>query len=287
MCLCSKTLLLCKGNHCLWSRQSPPEWPLCHQLATRLSCHSHQATAEDLRQFQLFMVNQGASCITINATITGLRFLFEKTLERHDALNKMSMVYEPRKLPVILSPNEITRLIDATTNLKYKTAFSVAYGAGLRTSEITHLAVTDIDSENMVIHVHQGKGQKDRLTMLSPTLLALLRHWWSVGRSGQQLLNGGWLFPGKDPVNPIGTRMLSRVCQASAKAANIQKPISVRTFRHCFATHLLEQGVDIRVIQVLLGHKQLTTTALYSQVATRVIRDTKSPLDSLNLPTLI
>ncbi len=135
----------------------------------------------------------------------------------------------------------------------------------------------------MVIHVLQGKGQKDRLALLSPTLLKILRHWWRVGSAKHQLMRDGWLFPAQDPINPVATRQLSRVCQAAVTIAGIRKSVSMHTFRHSFSTHLLEQGVDIRVIQVLLGHKKLTTTALYSQVATQTIRETKSPLDQLML----
>lgn len=245
-----------------------------------------QATAEDLRLFQLDMVNRGLSSALINTTITGLRFFFEVTLDRTDALAKMSSVYRPHKIPTILSRSEVFRLLEATKNLKYRTAFSVAYGTGLRIREIVRLKVVDIDSKQMVIHVEQGKGAKDRNAMLSPVLLNTLRHWWREGHVKYHLQKGGWLFPGQDPVNHLSTRQLSRVCHDVAKQIGITKAVSMHTFRHSFATHLLEQGVDIRVIQVLLGHSQLNTTARYSQVATRTLRDTQSPLDQLMLDTL-
>lgn len=241
------------------------------------------ATADDLRQFQLHLAKNGVSNQTINATITGLRFFFEVTLDDHQALRKMRTVRPPRKLPVILSPDEVKRLLEATTNLKYKAALATAYGAGLRASEVTHLKVTDIDSQRMVIRVEQGKGSKDRNAMLSPALLTLLRHWWRVAQAQRRMLKGGWLFPGQNPVNPLSTRQLRRAMEASVKLAGLGKHVSLHGLRHAFATHLLEQGVDVRLIQVLLGHKKLETTATYSQVGTRTLREAHSPLDALSL----
>ena len=251
------------------------------KLAQFLDRSPHTATAEDLRRFQLHLASNGVSSKTINVTITGLRFFFEVTLEDHQILRKMSSVHEPRKLPVILSPDEVKRLLEATTALKYKAALSTAYGTGLRASEITHLKVTDIDSQRMQIHVEQGKGSKDRNAMLSPALLALLQQWWRHAQAKRKMLKGGWLFPGMNPVNPMSTRQLNRVFHAAATLAGINKAVNLHSLRHSFATHLLEQGVDIRVIQVLLGHKKLETTALYTQVATTTLRDTHSPLDAL------
>jgi len=229
------------------------------------------------------MADNKVSNATINATISGLRFFFNVTLDDPGLLRKMSTVFEPRKLPVILNPDEVKRLLDATTSLKYKAAVATAYGAGLRASEVAHLRVTDVDSHQMLIHVEQGKGSKDRNAMLSPMLLQLLRQWWLAGQAENKMLKGGWLFPGMNPVNPISTRQINRVFHAAATAAGIDKPVNLHSLRHSFATHLLEQGVDIRVIQVLLGHKKLETTALYSQVATRTLRDTQSPLDALSI----
>jgi site-specific recombinase XerD len=241
------------------------------------------ASPEDLRRFQLHLSRAGVSNISINAIITGLRFFFEITLDDHQALCKMSTVREPRKLPVVLSPDEVRRLLEATTNVKYKAALATAYGAGLRASEVTHLKVTDIDSQRMVIRVEQGKGSKDRNAMLPPTLLVLLRHWWRVAQVQRRILKGGWLFPGQNPINPLSTRQLRRAMEASVTLAGLEKHVSLHSLRHAFATHLLEQGVDIRLIQVLLGHKKLETTAMYSHVATRILRDTHSPLDALSL----
>jgi len=243
------------------------------------------ATAEDLRLFQLHLVEFGVSSITLNATITGLRFFFEVTLNRHDALTRMSRVYEPRKLPIILSIEEVTRLIEAAGSLKYKAALSIAYGAGLRASEVVHLKISNIDSARMVLHVEQGKGKKDRYAMLSPTLLELLRAWYRDARAQRQILPGGWLFPGQNPVNPMSTRQLNRAFHIALRAAEIDKRVSLHSLRHAFATHLLEQKEDIRVIQVLLGHKKLETTARYTQVATKILHAVKGPLESLALTT--
>ncbi|HDY81553.1 MAG TPA: integrase [Halieaceae bacterium] len=239
------------------------------------------ATAEDFRLFQLHMAENGVSNTTINATICGLSFFCKATLDDPSLLRKMSTVHEPRKLPVILSAGEVKRLFEATLSLKYKAALATAYGAGLRASEVTHLRVTDIDSERMVIHVEQGKGSKDRNAMLSPALLALLRQWWRAAQAQRKMLRGGWLFPGQNPVNPLSTRQLRRAMESAVSLAGLEKSVSLHSLRHAFATHLLEQQTDIRVIQVLLGHKKLETTALYSQVATKTLRDTQSPLDAL------
>lgn len=243
------------------------------------------ASPEDLRRYQLHMVETGVSNTTINATFSGLRFFYEITLDRPNALKKMSRVYKPRKLPEILSTDEVMRLLDGTSNLKSKAALSVAYGAGLRAGEVTHLKVNDIDSERMVIRVEQGKGRRDRYAMLAPSLLELLRAWWVEGHRLGKMLPGGWLFPGQDPVDPISTRQLNRIVKAAAAVADIDKRVSMHTLRHSFATHLLEQQVDIRIIQVLLGHQKLDNTARYSHVATKTLAEVTSPLEYLAIPT--
>ena len=215
------------------------------------------ACAEDLRQFQLYLVEQGIASGNLNATITGLKFFFETTLEHPELMKRMRHVYEPRKIPVILSLEEVTRLLQSAGSLKYQAALGVAYGAGLRANEVVHLSVGDIDSERMVIRVEQGKGKRDRYAMLSPTLLELLRAWWQHARAQRQMLPGGWLFPGQNPVNPLSTRQLARAFHEARKAAKIDKAVSLHSMRHAFATHLLEHHEDIRIIQVLLGHKKL------------------------------
>ncbi len=239
------------------------------------------ATAEDLRRFQLHMRSEAASATTMNMAVSALRFFFGVTLGRGDAAVGMTTVRTPRRLPVILSPQEVGRLLDAAPGLKYRAALSLAYGAGLRASEVVSLKVCDIDSERLVIRIEQGKGRKDRYAMLSDPLLHLLRAWWLAARNRGVMLPGGWLFPGQNPVNPLTTRQLNRAFHDAKAAANINKRVSLHTLRHCFATHLLEQKVDIRVIQVLLGHKKLDTTAQYSQVANTTLRAVKSPLEQL------
>ena len=245
-------------------------------FATFLGRSPAEASKEDVRNYQLHLSSSGSRTPKINATVSALRFLFDVTLDRADLGKQMTFVYEPRKLPVVLSADEVRRMLEAAPGLKYKAALSVAYGAGLRVSEVVSLKVCDIDSERMLIRVEQGKGHKDRNAMLSPVLLELLREWWKLCRSR------GWLFPGgRDPVQPMTTRQITRACHTAAQAAEIKKRVTPHTLRHSFATHLLEQGIDIRVIQVLLGHAKLDTTALYTCVATKTIRAVVSPLDHL------
>ncbi|MGF6541927.1 tyrosine-type recombinase/integrase [Paraburkholderia youngii] len=239
------------------------------------------ASAEDLRRYQLHLVDHGTSPVSLNAAITGLKFFFEITLRQPELMARMQPVRVPRVLPVVLSPDEVRRLIAAAGNLKHQTALSVAYGAGLRASEVVALKVGDIDSQRMTLRIEQGKGRKDRYAMLSPVLLERLRVWWRVARAQGKMLDGGWLFPGMDPVNPLTPKQLNRAIHAAAVTAQIDKRVSMHTLRHSFATHLLEQKVDIRVIQVLLGHKKLETTALYAQVATDLLREVTSPLELL------
>jgi integrase/recombinase XerD len=238
------------------------------------------ATAEDLRRYQLHCIDQGISAITLNATITGLKFLFEATLGQPELMAKMHPVRMSRTLPIILSREEVSRLLDAAKNLKHQTALSVAYGAGLRVSEVTALKVGDIDSKRMLLRVEQGKGQKDRHALLPPLLLERLRTWWRFARARGKVLPGGYLFPGLDPVDSMSTRQLNRAVHEAALAARIDKRVTMHSLRHAFATHLLEQGENIRTIQVLLGHKKLETTALYTHVATETLRKVLSPLES-------
>ena len=206
-----------------------------------------------------------------------LRFFFSVTLDKPGLLKALFRVRGPQKLPTVLTQDEVARLLESASCAKHKAALSVAYGAGLRASEVVSLKVSDIDSARMVLRVEQGKGRKDRHAMLSPMLLDILREWWRIGRPT------AWLFPGQNPVNPMTTRQLNRICHAAAHVAEIGKRVSLHTLRHSFATHLLEQDIDIRVIQVLLGHAKLNTTALYTRVATSTIRKVMSPLDRLSL----
>jgi site-specific recombinase XerD len=235
------------------------------------------ATAEDVRLFQLHMATRRIGAPTINSAISALRFFFNVTLERPELVRHLTSVHEPRKAPVVLSEEEVVRLLEAAPGLKYKAAFGVAYGAGLRVSEVVALKVSDIDSQRMTLRIEQGKGQRDRYVMLSPQLLEWLRDWWRAARPQ------AWLFPGMNPVNPMSARQLSRVVSDTAREAGIAKRVSPHTLRHSFATHLLEHNVDIRVIQVLLGHAKLETTALYTRVAVNTIREVTSPLERLGV----
>jgi integrase/recombinase XerD len=244
-------------------------------LAIFLGRSPDTATPEELRLFQLHLTETRVRPPTINATVTALRFFFRVTVDRPDATKLLTFVAEPRKIPVVLTPAEVVRFLEAAPGPKYKAAFGAAYGAGLRVSEVAALKVADIDSQRMMIRVEQGKGRKDRHAMLSPQLLDLLRDWYRIARPR------AWLFPGRDPLLPLTTRQLNRACHAAAHMAEIKKRVTPHTLRHSFATHLLEQDIDIRVIQVLLGHAKLDTTALYTRVATTTIRAVTSPLDRL------
>src|SRR6266516_503323 len=212
------------------------------KLAAFLARSPDTATFEDLRRFQLHVVASGVGAAAINRHVSALRFFFRVTLKRYAIVEHTHFIHEPCKLPVVLSQQEVARLLDAAPGLKYKAALSVAYGAGLRAAEVISLKIGDIDSKRMVIRVEQGKGRKDRYVMLSPHLLELLRAWCKAGRPQ------GWLFPGQNRVSPLSTRQFNRACHAAAHMAGIDKRVSPHTLRHSFATHLLEQNIDIRVI---------------------------------------
>jgi integrase/recombinase XerD len=244
-------------------------------FANYLKRSPDRAKPEDIRGFQLHLTSSGASVPKINSTISALRFFFRVTLDRPDLSRHLTIIHQPRKAPIVLSPDEVARFLEAAPGIKYKAAFSVAYGAGLRVSEVASLKISDIDSKRMMLRIEQGKGHKDRYAMLSPTLLELLRDWYRIARPQ------GWLFPGQNPINPITARQLTRACHAAAEMADLKKRVTPHTLRHSFATHLLEQDIHIRVIQVLLGHSKVETTALYTHVATKTIREVISPLDRL------
>ena len=239
------------------------------------------AQAEDIRRFQVHHWESGVQPPTINSSVSALRFFFTVTLDRPDLSRRLVLARFPRKLPDVLSVEEVGQLLEAAPGAKYKAILGTAYGAGLRVSEVASLKIDDIDSTRMLIRVEQGKGRKDRNAMLSPQLVTLLRLWWKEGRRRGVMLPHGWLFPGRSPADPISTRQINRAIHEAAEAAGIRKRVSPHTLRHSFATHLLEQDVDIRVIQVLLGHSKLDTTALYARVATKTIRSVTSPLEHL------
>jgi site-specific recombinase XerD len=240
-----------------------------------------KATAEDVHRYQLRLASIGTTVPTVNANASALRFFFKVTLKRSDLAEEVVSAREPRRLPVVLSPDEVGRLLTSATNIKHKAVLSLAYATGLRASEVVSLQLTDIDRERMVIRVEQGKGKKDRYVMLSPNLLELLRQWWRAARKK------GWMYPGQPWLFPsyrgqhTSRRQLHRIVRLAAGRAGITKRVGVHTLRHSFATHLLEQKTDIRVIQVLLGHKKLDTTALYTRVAISTIGQVTSPLELL------
>jgi integrase/recombinase XerD len=255
------------------------------RFATFLRRPPDTATTDDVRRFQVEQRDAGLSAPTMNSIVAALRFFFTHTLDRPDLARKLFRVTYPRKLPVVLSPDEVARLLQATTCLKHQAALSVAYGAGLRVAEVSTLKVGDIDSERMLIRVERGKGGQYRNAMLPTDLLVLLRQWWQVGRQQGVMHRDGWLFPGQHAMKPISTRQLHRIVVEAAHAADIAKRVGPHTLRHSFATHLLEDGVDIRVIQALLGHAKLENTAFYTKVATRTVRAVISPLDKLAMFT--
>ena len=239
------------------------------------------AVPDDLRAYQLYMADTGVTPSTFNARIVALRFFFSMTCDRDEMKKYMQFRTEPRKLPIVLSVEEVSALLAAAPGpgLKYRAALSIGYGGELRASEVTHLKVRDIDSDRMLIHVERGKGGKDRDVMLSPSLLDLLRDYWREARPQ------GWLFPGQNRVDPISSRQLSRAFMSAKSMAGVKKPATLHTLRHSFATHLLEANTDVRVIQVLLGHSKLSTTARYTHVATKTLRDVVSPFEHVRVLT--
>jgi site-specific recombinase XerD len=232
---------------------------------------------EDVRAYQVYVVSQGISWPSLNQTVCALRFFYGVTLGRNEVPERIAYAREPRKLPVILGADEVVRFLEAVSSLKTRTALTTAYAVGLRASEAVGLKVVDIDSSRMLIQVRHGKGAKDRTVMLSPQLLGVLRTYWRLARPKE------WLFRGRDETKPIDVQVLHAACRSATKAAGLAKRVTVHTLRHSFATHRLESGVDIRIIQVLLGHNSLSTTARYTQVAATTIARTQSPLDRLAL----
>ena len=258
----------------------------CKRLAAFLGRSPETATADDIRRFQLFLIENGASIVNRNRIMTGVRFLFRVTLRRHDLAAEIYHLREPQKIPVVMSREEVERLLAMAATIKVRVMLSLAYGCGLRAGEVVRLRVGDIDSGQKIIRIVQSKGGKDRNVMLPADILEMLRQWWRERPTRQ---DGGlakerlWLFPGGKPDRALTTRQLSRLFHQTADRAGIRKPVTVHSLRHSFATHLLERGVDIRVIQALLGHDKLETTARYTRVATGMISAVNSPLDDLGL----
>ena len=232
---------------------------------------------EEVRAFQVHLVSTGISWPGLNQIVCALRFFYGVTLGHSEIPERIPYAREPRKLPVVLSAVEVVRFLEAVPSLKTRAALTTAYAAGLRASETVSLKVGDVDSGRMVIRVDAGKGAKDRYVMLSAQLLGILRTYWRLARPRR------WLFPGREATKPIDVQVLYAACRSACKAAGLDKRVTVHTLRHSFATHLLESGTDIRIIQVLLGHNNLSTTARYTQVSNGLIRRTPSPLDRLML----
>jgi site-specific recombinase XerD len=225
----------------------------------------------------LHLIAQQRSWSHVNQVVCALRFFYGVTLGQTEALERIVAPREPQKLPVVLSTDEIVRFLEAVPGLRNRAALTTAYGAGLRVGEVARLTTGAIDSGRMLIRVEQGKGGKDRYVMLSPQLLQILRAYWRLAQQGC------WLFPGREAGEPVSVATLQEACRVAARRAELSKPVTTHTLRHSFATHLLKAGTDIRIIQVLLGHARLSTTARYTRVATRLIADTTSPLDRLSL----
>lgn len=228
-------------------------------LATFLGRPPDTATPEDLRAYQLDMAEKSVSASTFNSRIVALRFFFGNTCGKEEMKRYMQFKRKPYRQPVVLSVEEVSDLLTAVPGpgLKFRAALGISYGAGLRAAEVCNLRLVDIDSDRMLINVEHGKNGKDRKAMLSPGLLGLLREYWREARPE------GWLFPGKPKINPLSPRQLNRAFTSAKHMAGINKPATLHTLRHSFATHLLEAGTDVRVIQVLLGHSKLSTTARY------------------------
>src|SRR5438552_3580378 len=259
----------------------------CKRFAAFLNRSPDTATTEDIRRFQLHLAEAGVSICNRNRLMTGLRFLFRVTLRRLGLAAEMYRLREPQKIPLVMSQDETRRLLAVASSLKVRVLLSLGYGCGLRASEVVRLKVKHIDSAQKIIRVEQSKGRKDRNVMLSPETLDLLRQWWKVRPSRYDAgtpLEERWLFPGTRRGKPMTTRQLNRLFHEAADAAGIKKGVTLHALRHSFATHLLERGTDIRIIQTLLGHDKLDTTARYTRVATGMIAGIESPLDLLSQP---
>ena len=259
----------------------------CKRFAAFIKRSPETATTEDIRRFQLHLAETATSICNRNRIMTGLRFLFRVTLRRLDLATEIYHIREPEKLALVMSADEIKRLLAMAASLKTRVLLSLGYGCGLRAGEIVRLKVKHIDRAQNVIRIEQSKGRKDRNVMLSDEMLGLLRQWWKARRSYDTHLlplQEQFLFPGRKPGTPLTTRQLNRLFRETAEAAGIKKGVTLHTLRHSFATHLLEDNTHIRTLQALLGHAKLETTARYAHVATGMIAKVESPLDRLLRP---
>jgi site-specific recombinase XerD len=256
----------------------------CKRFAAWLKRSPDTATPDEVRRFQLHLIESGASICNRNRIMTGIRFLFRVTLRRHDLAAEVWHLKEPQKLPPVLSPEEVKRILTMAMSLKARAMLTLAYGCGLRAGEVVRLRAGDIDSEQMIIRIVQSKGRKDRHVMLPPEVLDLLRQWWKARPTAHDAgvaADQRWLFPSRK-YQPLTTRQFARLFKEAVKAAGLRKMLSLHSLRHSFATHLLEDGRDIRLIQALLGHEKLETTARYTRVATGMIAKIESPLARLS-----
>jgi site-specific recombinase XerD len=252
------------------------------QHVAKFAQHFHrspdQLAAEDIRQYQLFLIQEKKlAWSSYNQIVCALRFFYAKVLKRAFLLQDIPFPRTVQKLPLILSQEEVARILTAPPHLKSRALLMTIYAAGLRRSEVASLRVRDIDSARMTITVHQGKGQKDRVVMLSPVLLEMLRRYWRHQKPKE------WLFPGEKPDQPISGNDVFAVFHNAVRRAGITKKVCPHSLRHSFATHLLESGTDLRTIQILLGHRSLKTTSRYLHVSQQQVRATVSPLDNLDL----
>lgn len=256
----------------------------CKRFAAFLKRSPDTATADDVRRFQLHLIESGCSIGNRNRIMTGVKFLLKVTLRRHDLVAEIYHLRQPQKIALVLSPGEVRRVLGCAPSLKARCMLSISYGCGLRAGEVVRLRVGDIDKAQEIIRVSQGKGRKDRNVMLPPDVHRLMRHWWLERPTRHDKgvpVRERWLFPGRGPKRPLTTRQLGRLFKEAVAAGGINKPVTLHTLRHSFATHLLERGVDIRIIQALLGHASLETTARYTSVATGLIAKVESPLNLL------
>jgi integrase/recombinase XerD len=259
----------------------------CKRFAAFLKRSPDTATFEDVRRFQLHLAETDVSIGNRNRIMTGLRFLLRVTLRRLDLAAEIYHIREPQKIPLVMSPDEMKRLLAVARNLKVRALLGLGYGGGLRAGEVIRLKVKHIDRAQNIIRVEQSKGRKDRHVMLSPKMLDLLSQWW---KARPPYYDAGvppeerWLFPGCRRGKPMSTRQLNRLFHEAANAAGIKKGVTLHALRHSFATHLLERRTDIRLIQALLGHDKLDSTARYTRVATGIIARVESPLDLLSQP---
>ena len=235
---------------------------------------------EEIRRYQVYLtMEKQLAPSSIALAVAALRFLYNVTLQKHWALEEViPMPKMPTTLPVVLSPEEVLQFLESIEHIQQRTILTTCYAAGLRISEAVHLKPVDIDSPRMMIRVEHGKGAKDRYVMLSPRLLETLRVWWRTKRPAH------WLFPGRWESEPITRHAVEKACKQAHERSGIHKPISPHSFRHAFAVHMLENGAGVRVIQLLMGHRSLSTTANYLRIAATKVCSASSPLDLLPRP---